>query len=265
MSELAFIRQGQGSPLILIHGWGLHAGVWQSVLPALAKNFSCYAIDLPGHGESELQGAFNLQTIREALHKLIISLDDESIKAPVILLGWSLGGLVALDYVLHYPQHIHKLILVTTNLQFCKTSDWPEAMDTDVLESFYTQLLQNHQKTIERFMALQLHGTENYKHTTRLLKQYMSQRNLAGEAVLQAGLDILKTTDLREQCRQIQQPVLLLSGKLDRLVPASAGEAMTAFFHQARHRVIEGCGHAPFISQPELFTSEIENFCYVTD
>ena len=255
---LAISESGSGTPLVLLHGWGLHSGAWQSCLPALEKNFHCYAVDMLGHGESTLKQdqSFDVDTMREELHKVISSIDSDKI----ILLGWSLGGLVAMDYAQHYPDDVSKLILVTANSCFCKKDDWPHAMDESVLESFAQQLEMDYKKTVDKFMALQMFGADDYKQSLKTLKQFMTSRPMPSIETLRYGLQVLKTSDLRSGLRNIKQPVLMISGDHDRLMPYQAADAMQLLFENASNTMIKGAGHAPFISHIEEFTQAINEF-----
>lgn len=244
--------------LVLLHGWGLHSGVWKSCLPGLEKNFHCYAVDMLGHGESTLNQdqLFDIDTMREEMHQLISSIDSEKI----VLLGWSLGGLIAMDYISHYSNSINKLILVTANACFCKKDDWPHAMDEAVLESFAQQLEQDYKKTVDKFMALQMFGADDYKQSLKTLKQFMASRPMPSINTLRDGLQILKTSDLRSTLNNIEQPVLMITGEHDRLMPYQAAAAMQLLFENASNMMIKGAGHAPFISHPEEFTQAIDDF-----
>jgi len=264
---LSVSETGSGAPLILLHGWGLHSGVWESSLPILEKYFHCYAVDMLGHGESNLEDgqSFNLNEMREELHQLIKKIDSNKI----LLLGWSLGGLVAMDYLNHYAigedtnnetKKISKLILVTSSACFCKKDDWPHAMDKAVLNNFAEQLELDYKKTVDKFMALQMFGAEDYKQSLKILKKNMASRPMPSIETLRQGLQILKTVDLRSTLKNIRQTVLLISGEHDRLMPYQAANDMQQLINKSEHIMIKGAGHAPFISHPQDFTQAVYNF-----
>lgn len=259
---LSVSETGSGAPLILLHGWGLHSGVWKSSLPILEKHFQCYAVDMLGHGESTLEDgqSFNLNEMREELHQLIKKIDSNKI----VLLGWSLGGLVAMDYLNHHSdseaKKIEKLILVTSNASFCKKDDWPYAMDETVLNDFAEQLELDYKKTVDKFMALQMFGAEDYKQSLKLLKKSMRSRSMPSIETLRQGLQILKTVDLRYTLKNIRQPILLISGEHDRLMPHQAANDMQQLINKSEHIMIKGAGHAPFISHPQDFIQAVHNF-----
>jgi len=254
---LAFQESGNGTPLILLHGWGLHGGVWQSILPELEKHFHCYTVDMLGHGQSQSgEETFDLYGMCHALHQLVTEIDSKEI----VLLGWSLGGLVAMDYVCHFPSAIKKLVLVCSNASFCKQQDWPNAMDESVLDGFAQQLDQDYKKTVDKFMALQMFGADDYKNSLKRLKHSVSSRSEPSIKALRNGLHVLKTTDLRAKLGNMRQPVLMITGEHDRLMPYIAAEDMQRLFKNAQSHMIKGAGHAPFISHADLFIKIIKVF-----
>jgi len=255
---LAVTESGKGTPLVLLHGWGLHSGVWKIILPALEKNFHCYAVDMLGHGESQASSnkSFSLVNIRSELHDLINSIHSNNI----ILLGWSLGGLVAVDYLKNHNEKIKKLILVTSNACFCKKENWQHGLDGSVLENFSQQLEQDYKKIVDKFMALQMFGSDGYKQGLKILKHSIASRPEPSMASLREGLKVLKETDFRTSLNHISQPTLMITGEHDRLMPYQAAEAMQPLFKKADCHMIKGAGHAPFISHPTEFITAIKNF-----
>ena len=255
---LAVTKSGKGDPLVLLHGWGLHSGVWQSILPELEKNFHCYAVDMLGHGESQASSnkSFSLVNIRSELHDFINSINSNNI----ILLGWSLGGLVAVDYLKNHKDKTKKLILVTSNACFCKKDNWQYGLDDAVLENFTLQLEQDYKKTVDKFMALQMFGVDDYKQALKVLKNSIASRPEPSMASLREGLKVLKETDFRTSLNHISQPTLMITGEHDHLMPYQAAEAMQPLFKKADCHMIKGAGHAPFISHQAEFINAIKNF-----
>ncbi len=257
---LTVTESGDGRPLVLLHGWGLHSGVWKSILPELNKQFHCYAVDMLGHGESQAGNSkpFNLDNMREALHILINNIEADNI----ILAGWSLGGLVAMDYLSYFPGKVKKLILIAANACFCKQSDWPYGLDATVLDNFSQQLELDYKKTVDKFMALQMLGSDDYKRSLKVLKNAIASCPEPAMQALRNGLGILKTTDLREKLSALPQAILMISGEHDRLIPYQAAEAMQQLFNNAQSTMIKDAGHAPFISHPDEFIQIIKKFSY---
>lgn len=102
-----------------------------------------------------------------------------------------------------------------------------------VLSNFQRQLSEDFQRTVERFLALQTPGTETARQDARTLKSIVLALPAPGVEVLNAGLEILRTADLRDEMRQLAVPLLRLYGALDGLVPRK----VAALLDEARRRV----------------------------
>ena len=138
---------GQGTPMAMLHGWGLNRRVWADVSAELVPVCRPLLVDLPGHGHSKFMAdACTLQHWASAA--------SATVPAQSIWLGWSLGGMVALAAAAAQPEHVRGLILVATNARFAQGQDWPTAVETTVLEGFAASLEQDYQATLARFLAL---------------------------------------------------------------------------------------------------------------
>ncbi len=101
---LAYFKSGTGDPILLIHGVGLRAEAWLHQAPALSKNHAVYAVDMPGHGESELLSEdSSLQDYTDTIATWI----ESEIKQPVIIIGHSMGSMIALDFATRYQHLCH--------------------------------------------------------------------------------------------------------------------------------------------------------------
>ena len=112
---------GQGQPLVLIHGWGMHSGVWQPLVKRLSTKYMLYLVDLPGMGNSRPVEPYHLYNLADEVAEMIPGVSD--------VLGWSLGGLVAQRIALNQPDRIRRLILVGSTPKFVATSDWQAGID----------------------------------------------------------------------------------------------------------------------------------------
>lgn len=241
MSGLHVDVAGSGPDLVLLHGWGMHSGLWGPWLDKLQQNFRVHAVDLPGHGFSSPIASNSLQDWTEAILEIV---PDRA-----AWVGWSLGGLVSLSAACFVPERVTHLMLVASTPRFVLASDWPDGVDPDVLEEFSRQLEKNSGKTIVRFLTLQVRGSEHSAELLRYLREGLQQRPLPTSVSLAAGLELLRQTDLRSRL-QYCNPYLLL-GERDTLTPAS----LASNLGDARSLVIPGAGHTPFLSYPDLCAS----------
>jgi pimeloyl-[acyl-carrier protein] methyl ester esterase len=243
---------GDGPALVLVHGWGMNGGVWETLVPLLEPDFRVTRVDLPGHGRSARQGVEDLDELARAVL--------ESVPERAAWLGWSLGGLVAARAALDAPANIERLVLVAATPSFVRRPDWPAAMAPAVLEAFADDLRRDYRRTLQRFLALQVHGSDAAEVVLRELRARLLRHGQPAPDGLMAGLEILRTTDLRARFPEIACPVLLLMGARDTLVPAAAARPAAALLRDARIELIDGAGHAPFLARPAAVAAIIGDF-----
>lgn len=247
-------RIGNGEPLLLIHGWGMHGGVWDSVAEQLAESFSVHIVDLPGYGFSVDQEATTLDAIVDEL--------SAAIAGPLAVLGWSLGGQVALRWAAREPEKVRRLILVASTPCFTARADWDCGMAAETLEKFAAELEQNHAATLRRFIALQLRGSENERELLALMRERLFSRGQPDMDALRGGLAILRDADLRGELYAIKQPTLAIAGERDKLTSPQASHYLARAMPAARVVEIAGAAHAPFLSHPDLFVEQIKRFMH---
>ncbi len=244
--------QGQGLDLILIHGWGMNAGVWQHILARLTPYYRVHCLDLPGYGFHQDTDAFSL----DEMAQYVLSHAPKG----AIWIGWSLGGMVAMRAAKLDPNHLSQLITVASSPCFISKDNWI-GTDTDILIKFCQQLKQNQALTIERFIALQALGCKTARQDIKALKQDVIARPCANLNALKKGLDILQHQDMRNEIKDISIPWLRIYGRLDRLVPYQSIQDVDALAPKSTHFVLEDASHAPFISAPDTFIQAIDGFC----
>ena len=241
-----------GKPsLALLHGWGLNGAVWNSVRERLAKHFTLQIVDLPGHGYSR---NVPLTTLDAAADLLAHALPN-----PTHLLGWSMGGQVALTYARRYMPRIEKLVLVATTPRFVANNEWVHATEAEVLDDFAQRLATNYGATIRSFLALQTLQQPSARATIAALQAAMSERGEPSVASLQAGLHILRTSDLRAQLTEISPATIVIQGDHDALTPEPAARWMANHLPNANYALIQHAAHAPFLSHRELFFEQVLN------
>jgi pimeloyl-[acyl-carrier protein] methyl ester esterase len=191
--------RGQGPDLVLLHGWGMNAAVWRGLPADLALGHRLTAIELPGHGGSPFDPAW--PGLADWADACLAAAPDRA-----VWLGWSLGGLVALAAARRAPERLAGLVLMTATPRFVQASDWPAAMAPATLARFHDGLLADPAGTLERFLALQVRGSEAARDTLRLLKRELAERPAPDPVALALGLDLLRDSDLRPLLRILTAP-----------------------------------------------------------
>lgn len=243
----------QPNELILIHGWGMHSAVWDTIMPGLLETFQVTVVDLPGLGRSPIPGGdYNLDYLVENVLKV----------APqkAVWIGWSLGGMVATQVAAKYPERVQTLVTVCSTPKFVADESWPLAMAQDVLQAFMQMLQEDAEGTLIRFLSLQCKGSDRIKDDIRQLKELVHFHGLPAPKALRCGLEILQNVDLREALKAIQCPTLHVFGENDHLVPVGVSKSISALQPQAITSVIKGVSHVPFLSEPELFLAACNDF-----
>ncbi len=260
MTNIHYTRVGTGKTIILIHGWAMHSGIWQTFAEQLAQHYKVLCIDLPGHGYSEKITPFSLALVSDTILAAL------AIDEPCCWLGWSLGATVVLDIAKRYPERVESLILVAGNPCFIQQADagqltWP-GMNASRLANFASQLTENCAATLLRFLLLQVQGLAEAKEVCQQLKTLTSSVPSPDSETLQGGLAILNTADLRDVVAELTKPVLLVLGAKDALVPIALGQAMLQLQPNLRVCYLAGSAHAPFLSQCEETVGAISHFLH---
>jgi pimeloyl-ACP methyl ester carboxylesterase len=219
---------GQGTPLLLIHGLGARSEDWTPQMPLYAKNgFRVYAVDLLGCGRTDRPDiAYTIGQQVDLIQGFLTSVQVE--KADVV--GWSMGGWVALEFALQHPERVKRLVAMdSAGLKF------NTKLTPDILEP-------NNVPELQRLEAV-LMARKYY--IPGFVQRDLLRTMQGNRAVVQQTLESL----LREEggfavrLSQLQMPVLLVWGQQDELIPPSAGKKMHQAIPQSVLQLYAGCGH----------------------
>lgn len=253
MGQLYWQTTGTGkTDLVLLHGWGMNAEVWHDIISRLSVHFRLHMVDLPGYGRSGSDGACSLDEMVEVL--------QAQMPPQAIWLGWSLGGLVASQMALRYPSRVRRLITVASSPCFTRRDNWP-GIKPQTLHQFQMELHDDFQRTVERFLALQTLGSRTAREDIRRMKEVVLAQPIPSLEVLEGGLEILCTIDLRNALCQLGIPFLRIYGQLDALVPHKVAGKLDALWPHSSSVMVKKAAHAPFISHPDLFCQQLILFC----
>ncbi len=249
MLELTIHEQGEGPALVMLHGWAMSSAVWGELSSHLAASYRLICIDLPGHGESAYDSDWSLDDILQAMARQLPS--------SCYLLGWSLGGMIALAYADQYPSRVKKLIMLASSAKFMQSDNWPCGQMPEVLAAFRHGLKENPEAIIKHFLRLQTKGLDTSKKINLQLKQSIRQTTDKG---LDSGLNLLQQLDLRTALSRLTIPLLMVLGQRDQLVPVEVLE-----FSRLQKPDLDGCviaqaSHVPFLSHLTELTQRVQTF-----
>ncbi|WP_194868749.1 pimeloyl-ACP methyl ester esterase BioH [Pseudoalteromonas sp. PPB1] len=241
------------SEIVLLHGWGMNKQVWQLSIEQLqqVQPLPVRAINLAGFGGAAFPA--HCKSLDDLADEIATELADGS-----VLIGWSLGGLVALNLAHRYPAKVAKVVMVASNPCFVEQPDWP-GIKPKVLAGFKQALADDSAKTIERFLAIQAMGSEHARDDIKQLRQLLAQLPAPHPEALSLGLDALNRCDYRAYFRELTQPVFGLFGRLDALVPGDVIERMSALNPHFKAFVLPKASHAPFISHKDEFVTHLKS------
>lgn len=247
LAQLHVEAVGDGPALVLLHGWALHGGLFSPIVPSLAGQHRVHAVDLPGHGYSDPLRPWTLQAVVESLECRFANAGALSV------LGWSLGGAVALAWARRVPSRISRLVLVTTTPKFIAAGDWPHAVTDDTLARFADELRVAFKPTLLRFLTLQMQGSDEGRATLATLRHQLFSRGEPDPGMLVDALASLRAIDLRDDVAHIRQPSLVVTGARDTLAPPEAGAWLAEALPAGRLHSFKGAAHAPFLSHRDAF------------
>lgn len=241
-------------PLVLLHGWAMHHGIFDGLADHLGAAVDLWRIDLPGHGQSRAP----VDTSEPLPHWRAALLDAAPPRA--IWAGWSLGGRLAAQITLDDPQRVAGLILLASNPQFIRDSHWPHGMDPKHFAAFVNAVHTDYENTLMRFLALQVNGMCNARATLQTLRRRVFEFGRPDERALQQGLHLLEMLRYDERFADMACPTLLLLGERDLLAPPAAGLALLDALTDGSAVTVRGAGHAPFLSHTAAIAEYIKTF-----
>jgi len=246
--QIAWRQAGSGPPLVLLHGWSMSSVVFAEVLEELSSIFCLLAPDLRGHGASAPGAGYAVADFAADLDEWLQRLGLPEIN----LLGWSLGGQVALHWTPLLGERLRRLILVGTTPRFTVAADWEAGLPATQVRAMARDLKRDYLKTMGDFFALQFAGEtlprERYR---QIVKFAVRAGRLPEPEVALAALETLRCEDQRHALGNVRVPVLLQHGALDRITLPAAADYLAAQLPDARLELLPGVGHAPYLSRPQ--------------
>jgi len=231
--KLNYVVEGKGEPLIFLHGLSDDLRYWEVLTSTLKKKYQVIRIDLRGHGESELgDDEITIDTYADDLKDL---LDDLKIDAGN-LIGFSLGGVVAMDFAIRYPNYVSSIVLMST---FAKCDE----NITATLNQFKRELDRGYDEFYDFMIPKVLcpEVIEKNREELEMLKQISSQN--ANVEAYKKAVDACLNFNVENEIGQIDVPALIFAGKYDEIFSVSVQENIHRHINKSKFIVLDDVKH----------------------
>lgn len=246
---LDYEAYGKGDVLLLLHGLGSTKKDWDAQVPFFSKKWRVIALDLRGHGDStkplnDYGVAFMAEDIKQFLDKLTIK------KATIV--GFSMGGAVAFQMAVSYPEYLNNLVIVNSSPDFNNMGKTGEDLLTNRTQFLETKGVEALAKEISFNMFPEDHQTD--------LRNAFEARCKKNEYnAYYKSFVTLMTWGLGEKIKDITTRTLVVASDMD-YTPVSFKEAYVKNLPNAELIVIKNSRHGVVIDQPKAFNVALQKF-----
>lgn len=254
------MKNNNGLQVFFLHGWGMNQGIWKPFLEYcranMTKEVTIHALDLPGCGNNidSTVDSGDLDNIVQSLAR--------NLPSNTILVGWSMGGLIAQKIADLGNENLIAQIQIASTPKFLQSDNWV-GIKPEVLEMFGQQLQSDHLTLLKRFLGIQCMGLEKPKVMIKTMLEAICEFPMSSRENLAKSLHILKDTDLRpheHESKAKALPCLRIYGALDGLVPKRVIPQIETLYPASEICILPKASHAPFLSHPEETWQAISRF-----
>jgi len=250
---IAYLKYGSGSPIVLVHGVGLRAEAWLNQIETLTQRHTVYAIDMPGHGESDLlaEEDSDLDDYVDAIAAWI----DSEIREPVIMMGHSMGSMIALNFGIRYKAMC--IGIAALNSVYRRTPQAEQAVQQRALDMINNPALDKVTTPIKRWFNRDPQGFE--KQMADLCEQWLLAAPTAGYA---RAYRVFSRNDgpQDEALAALEIPVIFITGDGDSNSSGEMSQRMAALCPNGRYAVIENARHMVPMTHPDEMNQLLAEF-----
>ena len=249
---------GAGTPIVFIHGWCMSSAVWRLQREGLSGSSRVITIDLPGHGKSTPhEGGFHIKGCAADIAGLFEYLHLHN----ALLVGWSLGSLIALESSVLLREKLSGLALIAGTPRFTQGDGFPYGLSKIEVDGMTRKVQRSLRRALEGFTARMFASGElDEPSLAAMIHELLSSVPMPPADVALEALDALAVSDLRDRLALIDLPTLIMNGDSDVICLPQASEFLAQRISSARQVVFAGCGHAPFLTQSARFNACLEEF-----
>ena len=247
---------GEGPTLVFMHGWAMSGRVWQT-LEGMSDRYRLIFLDLRGHGLSAApDSGYSYENFADDLVDLFGALRLDN----VVLIAWSMGVQIALQAYPRLEERLAALVFVAGTPRFTAGEGYPHGLPSNETRGMALRLKRDCAGTITDFSRRMFAEGEILPGEAERMSFEEILTNLPAYHALKESLATLASADLCAVLPSIKLPVLLIHGSADTICPPSASRYMALHLPDACLAVMEGAGHAPFLSKPLEFEALFSEF-----
>lgn len=259
-SEYAYLRSetvGEGTPLVMLHGFGANKDNWTRLAGALPESTTIYALDLPGHGDSAQprDRSYTHKAQIESLEAIFAELGLEQFH----LIGNSMGGAISALYAANHPNQVASAILFAPG----GIIEFPSPLTEQVTEGQPNPLIVREEGDFDRLIDFVMEQKPfipwpvgSVMEEKAIARQDLNEQIFADIIDPDAGMD----QSFQEQMTQIQAPVLLIWGRQDRALNVRNADIFAELIPDARVVRLDNVGHVPMMEVPDRSAELITRF-----
>jgi len=254
--------------LVMLHGFGCDSRVFASIGAKLSREIDVLMVDMPGHGQTPPeagQAKENSTFFGFAAYSILHAL-DQYLGETYSLLGWSMGGQIALEMYKQKSAHkcddpgcshnpIGSLILISSTPRFVSSGDFPVGMNKAVFNKFKKGINEHAESSMDDFYNLLFSKNEDGgKYIGDLKKQTPPQKTLS------SCMESFEKFDARSILPKIEVPALIITGDSDQIIDPKTSMFLSQKIKNSALKVFKGAGHAPHLTREKEVIDELTKF-----
>jgi pimeloyl-ACP methyl ester carboxylesterase len=249
--RIAYRMQGEGPPLVLLHGWPVDSREWRRQIDALSDEFTVVAWDAPGAGDSsDPAESFRLPDWADALAAFIDALGLGSVHVA----GLSWGGGLALQLYDRHPALFRTLVLLSAY------AGWAGSLPAEVVEQRLQLMLRNSELPPDKWAPALVGTMVTTNASPEVVEELRTMVSEFHPAATRTAMRAIAEADLRDMLPRVAVPTLLLCGQEDVRAPRQVWEALHAGIPGSKLVVILGAGHVIDMEAAGRVSDEIRVF-----
>lgn len=247
--KLVYKIRGNGSPVMLIHGFGVDASIWDPLLERLEEHFKFIIPDLPGIGDSERLEDGSMELYAEAIKATLIAAGEEK----AVIIGHSMGGYIALALAQNSPE-------IFSGLGLFHSSAVEDDEEKRSGRTKTAEFINEHGSAAYMRTAVDNYVSDEEKHANLLKDLLEKAAKFDAETMTQQVLAMRERPDRTNILKEFKKPVLFVIGSDDKLMPAESLLEQVSLAEKVQVSVLKESGHLGMLEEPDNAAAAVREF-----